>query len=302
MFKLPDGIPTLRSSSQEWADYAEYLALTTGKVSLHQLIKTPQLVSDEIIVSGINDTSDRFNDKADEISIEINRRKNLLKNRYPFNAIENGYSIQYESEDDDYNWIYRFLLLCTRLNMTKQKVQAGIDGTQVFEKLSSVVAKQFFGDKTEVDILGTSKADVGGFRAKLLDLTKRMREGGSIHPNPGFHPQDDNVDVVLWKGFSDQQPSQIIAFGQCKTGTSWAEKLSELNTDAFCRTWFTRQPVMTPLRMFFCAQYFPIEIWLPRANEAGLVFDRFRILDYLPQNMEHDLMTNIKAWCSTVLN
>lgn len=302
MFKLPDGIPSLRSSSQEWADYAEYLALINGKISLHQLIKTPLLVSDETIVSGIDDATDRFNDKADEISIEINRRKNILKHRYPFNAVESGYSIQYESRDEDHNWIYRFLLLCTRLNMTRQKVQDGIDGTQVFEKLSSVVARQFFGDNTEVDILGTSKADVGGFRAKLLDLTRRMREGGSIHANPGFYPQDDNVDVVLWKGFSDQQPSQIIAFGQCKTGTSWADKLSELNIDAFCRTWFTRQPVMTPLRMFFCAQYFPVEIWLPRANEAGLVFDRFRILDYLPQNIEEELMSSIKTWCSAALN
>ncbi len=302
MFKLPDGIPSLRSSSQEWADYAEYLALINGKISLHDLVKTPLLVSDETVVSGINDATDRFNDKADEISIEINRRKNILKDKYPFNAVQNGYSIHYDSVDANYNWIYRFLLLSTRMNMTKQKIQNGIDGTQVFERLSAVVAKEFFGNNTEVDILGTSKAHVGGFREKLLDLTKRMREGGSIHPNLGFQPQDDNVDVILWKGFSDQLPSQVIAFGQCKTGTSWSDKLSELNTDAFCKTWFTRQPVITPLRMFFCAQYFPIEIWLPRANEAGLVFDRFRILDYLPQNLEEELLASIKTWCAAILN
>jgi hypothetical protein len=62
------------------------------------------------------------------------------------------------------------------------------------------------------------------------------------------------------------------------------------------------QPVMTPMRMFFCAQYFPIDIWRVRANEAGLVFDRFRILDYLPQNVGQELMGNIKTWCSAILN
>jgi hypothetical protein len=302
MFKLPDGIPSLHSSSQEWADYAEYLALIKGAISLHDLTKAPLLVSDETIVSGITDATDRFNDKADEISIEINRRKNISKDKYPFNAVQNGYAIKYEPQDGDYNWVYRFLLLSTRMNMKNQKVQNNIDGTEVFEKLSAVVAKEFFGKNAEADVLGTSKKDVGGFREKLADLTKRIGEGGSIHPNNGFQPQDDNVDVVLWKQFSDKMPSQVIAFGQCKTGTSWSDKLSELNTDAFCKTWFTMQPVMTPLRMFFCAQYFPIEIWRPRANEAGLVFDRFRILDYLPENIEQELMDSIKTWCSAILN
>src|ERR1700748_63969 len=140
MFKLPDGIPSLRSSSQEWADYAEYLALKKGSISLHDLTRTPLLVSDETVVNGINDATDNFNDKADEISIEINRRKNISKHKYPFDAVQNGYALKYDLQDDNYNWIYRFLLLSTRMNMKKQKVQNDIDGTEVFEKLSAIVA------------------------------------------------------------------------------------------------------------------------------------------------------------------
>lgn len=297
MFKLPDGIPSLKSPTQEWTDYAEYLALKNGKVSLFTLKKVPLLVSDETIISGIEDTTDRFNDKADEISSEINRRKNIAKHRYPYNAIDNGYTIKFEDDGEDHTWVYRYLLLSTRLKMKQQKVQNGIDGTHLLERLSAEVAKEFFGENSEVDVLGTSKVQVGGFRQKLSDLTKRMKEGGDIHQHHGFQPQDDNVDVILWKGFTDKMPSQIIAFGQCKTGTSWSDRLSELNTDAFCRTWFTRQLVMTPIRMFFCSQYFPREIWLPRANEAGLVFDRFRILDYLPDTLNANLIADIKLWC-----
>lgn len=298
MFKLPDQIPSLRSPSQEWADYAEYLALKNGKISLHDLIKTPLLVSDETIVSGIEDATDRFNNKADEISSEINRRRNISRERYPYNATDNGYSIEFHLNDEQHTWVYRFLLLSTRLKMTRQKVQNGIDGTHILERLSAEVAKEFFGANSEVDILGTSRAEVGGFRAKLADLTKRMREGGEIHPNEHFRPQDDNVDVILWKGFTDKMPSQVIAFGQCKTGTSWSDKLSELNTEAFCKTWFKTYPVLTPIRMFFCSQYFPQEIWRARANEAGLVFDRFRILDYLPETLADGLLNDIKTWCN----
>ncbi|MFD0795492.1 hypothetical protein ACFQZX_17855 [Mucilaginibacter litoreus] len=296
MFKLPDQIPTLRSSTQEWADYAEYLALKSGQISLYNLVKRPMMVSDETIVSGIEDSTDRFNDKADEIAMEIKKRKVISRERYPYYAANLGYSINYERNDDQHNWIYRFLLLSTRLNMTNHKVQNGLDGTQLFERLSAEVAKQFFGTNAEADILGTSKAQAGGFRTKLKELTKRIGEGGEPHNNAGYQPQDDNIDVILWKGFTDKQPSQIIAFGQCKTGTSWSDRLSELNVDAFMKTWFSMHPVLTPIRMFFCAQYFPKEIWRPRANEAGLVFDRFRILDYLPESLPVDLMNDIKSW------
>lgn len=47
MFKLQNGIPTDRTSSQDWADYAEYHAIITGKVNLFSLTKTLRMVSDE---------------------------------------------------------------------------------------------------------------------------------------------------------------------------------------------------------------------------------------------------------------
>ena len=50
------------------------------------------------------------------------------------------------------------------------------------------------------------------------------------------------------------------------------------------------------------AQYFPKEIWRQRANEAGLVFDRFRIIDYLPNEINNELFINIKSWCLSAEN
>jgi hypothetical protein len=184
--------------------------------------------------------------------------------------------------------------------MGKDRIKNNVDGSLLFEHLCSIVAQNYFGPRAEVDILGTSKADVLSFRDKLREITRMLGEGGDIHENPGYKPQDDNVDVIVWKSFRDGQPSKMIAFGQCKTGTSWVEHLSELNTEAFCKTWFTRQPVLTPVRMFFTAQYFPRDIFIVRANEAGLVFDRFRILDYLPEGLEDDLLVKMQTWTEAI--
>lgn len=300
MFKLPDGIPNLRSSAQDWADYAEFSILDTNKISLLDLIKTPLLVSDEIEVKGIEDDTDKLTNKADEIALEIRYRGSICKGLYPFYLTDNDYSLVYNPENTLADLIYRFLLLATRVNMSTHRIQANLDGALIFEELSAVIALNYFGDNAQVDILGTSKSQAGGFREKLRNVVTKMGEGGAIHQNEGHRPQDENVDLIVWKGFSDKLPSKMIAFGQCKTGTSWSDKLSELNTESFCKIWFTRQPVLTPVRLFFAAQYFPKHIWEVRAYEAGLVFDRFRIIDYLPKEVDEDLLIKVRAWVIAV--
>src|SRR5690606_16181833 len=140
--------------------------------------------------------------------------------------VNQDYGISYSPSEKRGDLIYRYLLMSTRVRMGGQRVQGGIDGALLFERLSAVVAKSFFGEKAEVDVFGTSKTAAGGFREKLRELVTKIREGGELHPNDGYRPQDENVDVVVWKGFTDKQPSQMIAFGQCKTGTSWSDKLS----------------------------------------------------------------------------
>lgn len=296
MFKLPDGIPSFRTPAQDWADYVEYHALLNGKVNLYGLTKSPRLVSDEETVMGTEDETDKYLQKVDEISAEIRYRIHVGDNLYPFQLEDHDYNLTYTPESNESNTVYPYLLLATRAKMGKDRIKADIDGSLLFEHLCSLVAKNYFGSRAEVDILGTSKTEEKSFRNKLRSITTLLGEGGEIHENKGYKPQDDKVDVIVWKGFKDQQPSKVIAFGQCKTGTSWVEKISELDTQAFCKTWFTSQPVVTPIRMFFTAQYFPKETFRVKANNAGLVFDRFRILDYLPDNLEEELLTKMQTW------
>jgi len=299
-FKLPDGIPTFRASAQDWADYAEYHAILHGKINLYTLSKPSRMVADEEVILGIEDETDKYLEKVDEISAEIRYRIGVGEHFYPFKIEDNDYSLRFAPESDESNIVYSYLLLATRAQMNKDRIKADIDGALLFEHLCSIVAQNYFGPRAEVDILGTSKAEVTSFRDKLRQITKMLGEGGEIIENKGYKPQDDKVDVIVWKGFKDFQPSKIIAFGQCKTGTSWVEKISELDTVAFCKTWFTIQPVFTPIRMFFTAQYFPKETFRIKANTAGLVFDRFRILDYLPEQLDQDLLRKIQIWTEAI--
>jgi len=297
LFKLPDGIPGKMAGNQEWADYAEFNAINKKSISFFKLVKPSLLVSDEVDISGVEDDSDKYSQKADEIAAEIRVRKRLLGDKYPFDLENRDYSIRYLDFEDLPDLVYTFLLLCTRIKMGRNSTIKGIDGALLFEHLSAYVAKEYFGKFSDVDVIGTSKEDVLSFREKLAEIFSKIGEGGDIHRNPGYQVKDDGVDIILWINFSDKNPSKFIAFGQCKTGTSWVSNLSELNVDAFYKKWFSRQPILSPVRMFFTAQYFPSNLWYVRASEAGLVFDRFRIMGFLPKKLDQDLVEKMKNWC-----
>lgn len=300
MFKLPEGFPTVRSSGQDWTDYAELLALRNGSVSFYDLRKIPSLVSDETKVSGINDHSDQLMQKMDDISSEILLREKYSNYRYPFKTENKSYSIVFEPTDTIIDTIYVFLLLSTRLKMSTDRIHENIDGALIFEELSSIVAQNYFGEYAESEVLGTGRNDESSFRGKLNSIVIKIGEGGTIKPNPYIQPKDDGVDIIAWKSFHDKKPSKLIAFGQCKTGTSWIDRLSELDPDSFCKNWLSDSPILTPIKMFFCAQFFPKEQWNHKARSAGLVFDRFRIMNYLPNEINDRLLEKIRIWTNAV--
>jgi hypothetical protein len=60
-------------------------------------------------------------------------------------------------------------------------------------------------------------------------------------------------------------------------------------------------PVAIPVKLFFSSQYFPLDDYT-KAKNAGIVFDRFRILDYLPEEVDRNLLDKIMLWCRTAIN
>lgn len=75
-------------------------------------------------------------------------------NKYPFIKHRKGYRLSISSYNQ-YHWVYVYLLLSTRLNMLANKVWRGIDGTEILEELSAIIAKSYFGDRAKSIIFGT---------------------------------------------------------------------------------------------------------------------------------------------------
>jgi len=218
---------------------------------------------------------------------------------YPFNVNEATQLIEYPGTRAG-SWLYLLLLFATRMNMRADRVQDGINGTDLFERICCEVAKNYWGDRTQAVVFGTARRaddnEVGSFVEAVNELCAQMGEGVRFfgHGNAVPSAQDGNLDVVVWKPFSDSRVGKLIGFGQCKTGTHWKTGLFELVPEGFCKKWILTSPAVTPVRLFFLASRIRQNDWYDCNVDAGIIFDRCRILDYAPRMP--DLMGDIMTW------
>ncbi len=300
MFKSSFTTLTSQSSFQDLTDYFEFQCIKAGEISIHSEINKLLLTNDEIQIEGIKDETDEAFDKVEEITQEIQRRQEVSGGTYPFALSQKGYVLSVEPNTLPY-WVYVYLLFSTQLNMKTHKIWNSIDGTKILENLSALVVKNYFGERSRSLVFGTATS--GGFTEKVNDLCKKMGEGNHFesHGNSPVSQQDDKLDVVVWIDFSDQKQSKFIGFGQCKTGTTFDDQATiELQPKQFCQKWFRTMPVVEPFKIFFCSQNYSMDY--SKLVNAGLVFDRLRIMDFLPSQIDEKLSSQIKSWCEAVVN
>ncbi|TAE41691.1 MAG: hypothetical protein EAZ70_00130 [Runella slithyformis] len=301
MFKLPAQIPTPEDSIEVLADYLEFECIKDGNVAILGKINQLLLQNDEILIEGVEDETDEALAKIEAIAQEIQRRQEISRYQYPFVLSNNGYTLTVRRDKLAY-WVYVYLLLSTRLNMNTHKVWNHIDGTEILEQLSAIVAQNYFGTRSQSLVFGTAAA--GGFEKKINDLCQKIGEGKKFEKRDKLPitQKDDRLDVVVWTDFTDKRWSKLIGFGQCKTGTTFDDQATiELQPDQFCQKWFLDSPVVAPVKMFFCSQYYPLDTYSKSTN-AGLVFDRMRIMDFLPAQIDLNLEKKIVSWCTAAID
>ena len=193
--------------------------------------------------------------------------------------------------------IYKYLLLSTRLDMAGSRLHVGLDGTLILEDLSAQIAERYFGERAESLVFGTAAS--GLLRQKIDNLCNRLGEGGGFTARPSVRARagDGKLDVVAWKSFTDGLPGKLIGFGQCKTGTNYKDSLAALQPDAFARKWLISPPILPPVRMFFVSEALPTspDKRHDLSVDAGLLFDRCRIVDYC-QGVDPATMAKIREW------
>ena len=238
---------------------------------------------------------------AEDAFGEIERRYEACAGGYPFVLTGNGTIVHRQEyiggQENERHAIYKYLLLATRLNMKEARQYGGYDGTQLLEELAAESARNYLGNRSESMVFGTAASASGGFRARINELCERIGEGDDFfdHGNTASRQQDGKLDVVAWTPFSDRLPGQLIMFGQCKTGTHYRDQLAQLQPDAFCRKWLRTQPAVTPTRAFFISEALPRSGWRDSAVDAGVLFDRCRIVDFA-HDASADLLAKIRDW------
>lgn len=303
MYQLGN-VPSREDNLSEIADFIELKCLfSTGGISLESIRKAMAVESDELNFDGINDDDDKLYNRLDEVYAELERRKIECNNHYPFTIRETLVEVDSNCPEliKDY---YLYLLLATRANMRDDRFFTRIDATLLFEQVSELVVKSYFGDKAKTMIMGTSTGNA--FRDKVTSLLRNLKMSGTFRSPVGStgRQKDGKLDIVVWLPFTDERDSMFIGFGQCKTGTSWDDKLTELQPSSFFANYTNYTPIHIPSRLFFIADSISIaqEKWEERARNAGILFDRRRIMEYLPYTqMPDDLTTSIRVWNASII-
>lgn len=300
-YKIPD-LPSAKAYKEETADFWEVQAICNPGmyISQTQISKIIAKELDEIIHEGIESEDDLLDDGLDDVFIELQRRIKFSSNKYPFKFQK--FSMKFEEQTSIIKEVYLFLLFCTRFNMKTHKIQNNIDGTLLFEKICAHVAKNYFGEASQSFVFGT--AEPGNFENKVKDLIEKIGEGKNFQ-NPNKNQptkKDDSIDIVVWKDFSDKRIGKLIGFGQCKTGTtSWRDDIHRLKPSDFCGNWFSEQPVLNPIPLVFLCDTMNEDFNFYTAQLGYLVFNRFRILEYIDDNLDINLKTDISMWLNGAL-
>lgn len=145
MFKLPD-LPSTQAECHELADFAELLAWDKGSVSAREIAAYLGRLGENDRNVGCDDNDDETADEIDEVMNEIERRASACGGGYPFVLELKGTVLRHSPNKKDHRSdLYHYLLLSTRLNMTKDRVHVEIDGADLLEEIAAETLRCYLG-------------------------------------------------------------------------------------------------------------------------------------------------------------
>jgi len=300
-YKIP-GIPSAKAYIEELADFWEIMVLKNFDIPVSARVIQQELSIelDELSHEGIESEDDIVFSRIQDVMNEIINRKSAAYNKYPFDF--DGSRLYCNTQvSNKVKDIYLFCLLATRINMRDNKIQNNIDGTKIFEGLSAIVGKNFWGNNSQTMIFGT--ASDGSFENKVNDAIRLIGEGHSfINRNSSFVTKnDDGIDIVLVKEFTDNRRSKLVGLGQCKTGTDWQNTVKGEKIRNFCSNWFRDTPVLEPIPIAFITDTLYRESNDYTNLKGLLVLNRFRLMEYLPEEIDVVLHGQIQSWVDGAL-
>lgn len=296
---LPSDMATL----DEIADYLEVKCLLSAEesFSIVEAAEDNGFVEDEDMVK--SPEVDAYGNYADALLQIDERNRAITNNRYPFIGEQDSISIS-EDCSEYFKTIYTFLLFATRWKMGADRIVQGKDGTLLFERLCNSVLINYFGHHTQGMVFGTgTESDDNGFEAKVKGMLDRFAEKGYLFRRPDKdrnRQKDGKVDLIAFIPFNDSRKGHFVAFGQCKTGTHWRDKLGQLNPKAFCNLYLQPPLAFTPVCIYMVSEACNDDWEQLARNSQGVLFDRTRIMQFIPDSIDANLYNDIATWVNGV--
>lgn len=272
------------------ADEAEWAALVSGAAHISQGTRD-EMMSDaamEFDEEGLPGDEYMTRESADEglqaavLEVVIERQQLLGTQGYPFELQDNSLVFT----GNDHHPYAALLTLCYLPSVSSAAYkQAPVD----FEYLSLIAARAYLGPRSDGWRFGWPRDNAA--HLKVSDAAKELqRRSGPYEPaswqwNPSPDlPQmpnardlrDAGMDFVAWLPWHDKGPGQMHLVGQCACGEDWKWKQHDLSLPKL-EKWM-RLPHPTPVRSLFTPRHLPLPTLRDATSEAGLIFDRIRIV------------------------
>lgn len=257
----------------------------------------------------VTGSEDALTDEEEEMSVEelvegvldavLTNAEDRIKacgdDAYPF--LLAGKSLS--SKDSAFASIYAFLLC---LSYHGKDAVSGENGAKLFEGVCAYAVGNYLGclnTPAENYVFGfPRRIGPADFVGAVDDLCHRkMCEGTPDNQVPDLHTMKDaGLDIVAWLPFPDGRSSKLILFGQCATGKRWRGKVNELLPNAWCQTWLTKDPKVTPVKAFFVPHAVSMVDWEKLGYHSGIFFDRFRIAHFAEKAIPKPFRDELENW------
>jgi hypothetical protein len=255
----------------EIADAVELRAWASGKASTFNSIK------EELQAAMADDEEEAPEDCAQGVMDEIQSRKLLLNGAYPFTC--DGYRLSFTPPAAGASTY----LFCLGLSLLPPAQISNEQRSIQFETVAMSAAKSFFGG-TELRIGAPWRTDeIPTYEDLLKKVAALIPNLGPLTRDAAPEGGDCGWDVLIVKGFKDQEFPRLIVLGNCATGrTDWLRKGMEAAPRYFFDSSFTSDHKSVLITFFAVPFVMDEEARKRKLYGQTITFDRFRICEHAP--------------------
>jgi hypothetical protein len=169
---------------------------------------------------------------------------------------------------------------------------------KLFERLSAVAVKRYLSGDAVVFGWPVQVGRHSSIKDRVRELAERLNERFAEAPRAEY--KDRGVDVVGWKPFEEKRSNQIIILLQCAAGQDWRTKTTELPIGSWEQYMHWAR---NPIPAFAVPSIISDAQWHDISREAGILFDRVRIINLLSyEALDKSLEKELARWVRAQLD